>query len=301
MSTRHSTANFTWHQFEGSKPYNFVHPTLYPDKPLVKDNPASNIRTINDPRYGGLFAFGMVIARPTNPGTLPKNPADFWNEVWEFTSRTMPFTLPGEEAPSMIFTWEYEFAHNLNQLTCTLHATPRLRPDLWYKEPKFSFNGLLGYKSITVYNSQGRQLGTFDLTKYTNPVKKTLQIPYSDRFRYILKPKPPVGAKNTQFPSLTITFSQNDWRPWLEPAQAAPPLSQLAMKYDGTVTQAPKYCLTPQNKLKSQTEVPRWANGDICGVAMHGWEGGYGAPDCWNTFRPWPRVPISLRATVRFQ
>jgi hypothetical protein len=299
MTALQTTNTYTW--LRDAATYSRVHPRANPKAPLVKDDTEKQTRTINDPRYGGLFAFGMIIARPP----IPHDKAEFWNHVWEFTSRTLAqadpdktegmFILPAETTPCLRVKWEYEFSQNMNQLSAVVTATPQFRDDIWYKEPKLCFNGLLGYKTCDVFDIHGKKLQTYDLTKFTNPVRKTCQIPHKTRFRYVLRPKA------TQFPQLTIRFSQIDWNPWLKPANAAEPLSNLSMGYDGSIKPAPKYCLAPDGRLKNQTEIPRWGKDDLCGLAIHGWEGGYGAPDCWNTFRPWPRVPIRLRATVRFQ
>ena len=226
---QHTTKSYTWSQLSSSPAWNLVSHTKT-RRILVKDNLDPQKRTINDPRYGGLFAFGLVIARPSVPGELPADPADFWNEVWEFTSRTLPFRLPGEQTDCLTVNWGYEFSHNMNQLKATVVATPQPhRPDLWYKEPKLSFNGLLGYKTLEVFDVNSRSLGTFDLRKYTNPVRKTCQIPYPTRYRYVLRPK------STQFPNLTITFDQKDWNPWVRPANAQPPLSDMRFVLENLV------------------------------------------------------------------
>jgi hypothetical protein len=143
-------------------------------------------------------------------------------------------------------------------------------------------NGLHGYRTLTVADSAGKQIGTpVDLTRFKDPRKHTLQIPNPDRYGYLLEAQ--------GLPSLRVT-NDGGLSAWAGDADTLPPMSKA---------QSPAYCLTA-GKLCNRTEVPRWDNLDLCGLAMHGWEGGYGAPDCWNCFRPWPTRTVTVNLTVSF-
>jgi hypothetical protein len=269
---------------------------------ILKDDVEKDTRTLNDPRFGGGFGFGLIACRPAN-GKEP-DPANFWNECWELTSRTLDnirivdtdtnrvvtaeLHIPAQAAPVMTLQWNYKML--ANKIECKLVATPHPSDKpLFYKEPKLVFNGLQGFDKLIVRNKNHSVLNTFKLENYTNPTKSTCQIPYPSRWAYTF-------FKNPE--RITIYFDHACWRDWLDDANKAKPMSNKAMKYNGDLVLAPKYCLTQTGRLKSQAEVPRWDAPDVCGLILHAWEGGYGAPDCWNTFRPWPTKPAVLKSAI---
>jgi hypothetical protein len=255
--------------------------------------------TINDPRFGGLFGFGVVAAHP--PDKII--PASFWNWGWEITMRldagpTQNFgvcapvvEITGEDSIRstcwlaclgvnvMNLKWEYVFGP-ADQVGCVFTATPHPYAGWFLKEPKFVANGILGYHSLQVTDKTGAALGKpIDLTKKGNPVRSTVQIPNPKRYGYALttpgKPKL----------SLVYDLGLGTWTRECDPKQ---PMSKL---------QSPAYCLNA-GKMWQRTEVPRWGDIDLCGLVFHGWEGGYGAPDCLNCFRGWPAKQVKVRAGV---
>lgn len=264
-----------------------------------------NGHTINDPLNGGAFGFGFIAARPPDPPA----PDTFWNWAWEVTTRLRgggfgvanPKVRVEEEKvyatcmlnvlglPDMVLTWAYSF-HG-DKAICELVASP-FAPHypLWIKEPKIVVNGLRDYKVLQVQDERGQLLGrTRPLDYYKDPRKSTMQIWHPHRYAYLLSGGT-YSAKVTYDRALEL---------WMDEANRQPAMSPNAIRIDGSYGPAAAYCLGP-NGLKCQTEVPRWADRNVCGLSLHGWEGGYGAPDCWNTFRPWPTKTVKANLSLEF-
>lgn len=248
--------------------------------------------TLNDPRYGGLFGFGFVAADP------PPNPdiESFWRWAWEITTRLDGSKIGfGVRDPDVTVTgrdtvrascrlvlrsdtladlvWRYRFGHD-DIARCLLTVEPRPFPG-WIKEPKVVSNGMTGYRQLIVSDSTG-VLSKHDLMRLSDPRRHTLQIaaPTRELFEFTRPGWQPY-----------IVRLDDGLKAWADAADRDPSMSDLF---------SPAYCLN-DGRLWHRSEVARWAIDDIAGLLHHGWEGGAGAPDCWNTFRPWPTQPIAIR------
>lgn len=174
--------------------------------------------------------------------------------------------------------WAYLFKDKPPSVSCLFtFVSTTDQPGLWVKEPKLVANGLHGYRTLRVASALDRTIVTsradgplIDLERYKDPRRHTKQIPQPDRYSYEF---------TAEHGALKIT-NDNGLQRWTDDANQLEPLTRL-----GT----PAYCLAgPEQLLWSRSEVPRWETSDICGLSMHAWEGGYGAPDCLACLRPWP-------------
>lgn len=252
---------------------------------LQRETPATG-QTINDPRYGGVFGFGCIVADELNA-------ADFWQHAWEITTRNA--TIQNNRAILRVnqyelfdVEWSYDFLDQ--EVLATVTITPYPNPTLLLKEPKLVFNGWRGYTDVVALDAKANRLGQWRLDDYPDPRKKTIQVGSTKRAAYVLL--------QPNQPGVRIYMSPGQWAPWYNAADLAPPPSDQAIAYDGTVVAAPDYCLL-HNHLKQQTEITHWKQWNVAGIMNHGWEGGYGAPDCWNAFRSYPTRAITLRASLR--
>jgi hypothetical protein len=254
--------------------------------------------TINDPRSGGLFSFGYVVALP-NVSDPPKDPENFWNWAWEITTKrrdlgfgilTKGFHIihPKTIIASCtlgIFShliagvkWYYKF-HEDDRVELDMKITLYQYPGLFVKEPKIVCNGLMNFKDAICYDENGVTLEFFDFTKLPDPTKKTHQI--NNPRRYEVEFASEDGA-------ILMITNDGGMQKWYDQANSAEAMHEDAGPL--TVNKG-RYCM-PKDVLLSQWEIPYWPKEKISGLAMHIWEGGYGAPDCWNCFRPYPRQSI---------
>lgn len=264
--------------------------------------------TINDPELGGLFGFGVVVADPP-PGACEAavDESEFWSWGWEITSRldaggkVPSFGLAGVKVvPAvaagmvtvdatggfwvrgdlvMALRWRYRFGPG-DRVACAFTAKPAIA-DLWIKEPKLVFAGWRDPKTLTVYDERGAQLGpVYDLTRLKDPARHTLQIAAPTRRRFVLE-----GDFRAD-----VDVDRQISR-WTSEADAAAPMSERF---------SPAYCLDGAGDLWDRFEVARRGDADrgVTGLYDHAWEGGYGAPDCWTCFRPWPSSTITTTASV---
>lgn len=267
--------------------------------------------SINDPVRGGLGHVGVIACLPKN-GREP-DPKNFWNEAWEITTRgpagaggyghadtyvsivddhtvkaSCQLQVAGQ--PLMDVAWLYTFGDD-DQVDVEISIVPRTVDGLYVKEPKVAFNGLTGYRTLTVTDAAGTTLSRWDLDRHGDPRKHTIQIADPDRRGFHLEAP--------DWLNLSIELD-NVLATWHDQADQAPAMSPNAIRVDGSYGPAGAYCLTPDGHLQGRTELPRWTSPDVCGLAVHGWEGGYGAPDCWNTFRAVSLVPQTMRAAIAF-
>lgn len=260
----------------------------------------SGVATLNDPRFGGLWGFGCIVAAPPSD----YRSRNFWSWAWDLTTRLSGFdtgfgvtnysisdirtaggkvevdaavTMSIRHQPVFAVTWRYSFTEH--RATCQLRVAIVWEDDeqLYLKEPKITANGLSGFRMLSVSDAQGKPLKptSFRLATLKSPSRKTQQI--GDLARHTVKLTAP-GS-----PALVLT---NDlgFDTWRAQRDAAPPL-------DADPSRSPIYCLK-DGKLKAQWEIVRNGNADRAAVIQHVDEGGSGAPDCLICFRPLARGAV---------
>ena len=278
-------------------------------KQIIRDG-GPPFSTVNDPRYGGLFGFGVIVARPPDP----PDPATFWNWCHELSthhdgSDTGP--APGygvakpivsaaaaptratvdascllilRGTPIATLTWSYIFTW-MDAVTCRFEVAFNTAgaAGLYGKEPKITANGFTGgYRYLTVLDENGKvgRPEHYDLRALDNPHLQTKQIDWPRRATIELSR----GGVNRDTVRVSCDRGLEEWADALE---GVPSFSDQEIHPDGSFGPSPRYCMPKGVRLR-QWEAPHWPKVDAAGVLFHLWEGGYGAPACWDTFGPWP-------------
>lgn len=256
------------------------------------DDP-SGVATLNDPRFGGLWGFGCIVANPP-PDYRTRN---FWSWAWDLTTRLSgaetgfgvtsfkiedPVTNGDSVAvhaeaemcvkhqPIFELDWRYRFTEQ--RASCDLKVSIVYDGDdqLYLKEPKITANGLAGFRTLSVRDAHGHPLKpwNFNLANLKNPSRKTQQI--SDTARS--------SVELSTFGTRVRLINDRGFDAWYAERNSA-------NSFDSDPANSPIYCLR-NGDLKDQWEIVRLGAADRTAVIQHVDEGGSGAPDCWVCFRP---------------
>jgi hypothetical protein len=259
---------------------------------LVQDDPS--VWTLNDPRSGGLFAVGLVVA-------VPQKHETFWQWGWEATGRyadkgggfgvrdfscqatsdsscTTVATYAILDKPLCTVTRRFSFdAGDLRGgfrdiAHCDITIECHDFPEAFVKEPKIVASSIRGGRFVQCADSKGKALERpYDTWHLHDPAVHTHQMPYPERRRVRVS----TGIAGWVFDC------DNGLDAWRKDADAE--TETLA-----GILPTPPYCLRPDGGLIARWEVPHGDGDRRIGVFFHAWEGGYGAPDCGGAYRPWP-------------
>jgi hypothetical protein len=247
-----------------------------------------------------LFSFGLVVAYPA--AVPDASAANFWQWSWEATGR-----YGGRGATFGISAWDVsadgDTAHSvvthslLGRPLMTVHrrysfdAGDRTRGErdivhcrfkiechefegAFVKEPKITVASIRGARYVQAADKLGHALGrSMDARLLTDPAVHTHQIPNPRRER------------------VRVTTGLAGWVFACDNARPEEPWTALANEQCGQdlshLLPSPAYCTAPDGTLNSRWEFVKGRD-PRGGLFFHWWEGGYGAPDCGNTWRPWP-------------
>lgn len=297
---------------------------LVEDASIVPQN-ATEERVLNDPRFGGLGAFGCHVARKNEAWTAG-DPVEEW--AWDLTER-MSYPVDGLGVSDVrwsgvlvaagvgqatvevdlrdgysdpVFTVRrvYTFHDSRVDVDVTVTATwDGSGPPLYVKEPKFVAHsiGPVGgpaYRYVNVYGPTGTLLRRVDYYGLPSPTVDTEQIGDDGRCRLRFEADPGNWFLNVVAEALDANGTRHTWEgasvgldAWAVDANGRTPLEATGAAY----------CRQgPGGTLTRKWEATRWASDGRdsppmagrphVGVMLHAWEGGSGYPDCRTCFVP---------------
>ena len=261
------------------------------NKVWVRDTHHEHI--LNDPKSGGLGAFGCAVAVKNEH--FPHAPDNY---MWEITDKArrsgFGFAVKDAEISSngSLRTWNIDYmiwgqpfatafkSWHISKNRLNFHFAIRwLAAGMYVKEPKIVFHSILGLNYVRPIGAPGHH--RWNLDDLPSPKVKTLQIRSPDRrgFRLV---NPTHG--------LVANIQWKDWDRW----------AQIANNRQRLRPASPEYCHQgPGKTLSRNWESAHWPGDDHYGVMVHSWEGGYGTKDCPGCYRLMePGDKFSLDATL---
>ena len=266
--------------------------------PLVDDFRAPG--TINDPRFGGLGAFGWHHARAGRgvwdiDGRLDASRNEGFGVARAYVVDPPSLTADGTgsvgvrvefrdgwQDPVMVVTYRYLVEPQL--VMCHVEVEQRWQEDgqgqAFVKEPKLVAAVAPAYPMVDVYGSGNELLRRIDISNLSEPTIQTAQIGAHDRQAIAF-----VGAV-----PLRLTVTMHAWNGdqvvpwygsgagfdgWAETAQRRPAYSELGASY----------CLGAVGGLRRRWEVAAGLDDPALSCLFHAWEGGSGFTDCMDASR----------------
>jgi hypothetical protein len=264
--------------------------------PLVDDFRSPG--PINDPRFGGLGAFGWHHARAGQGawdvhGRLDAgrnggfgvaraylvDPAEVAEDGTGRVAIRVEFR-DGWQDPVMAVTYRYRVEPRA--VTCLIEAQQRWQDDgngqAFVKEPKVVTAVAPAYELVDVYGSAGELLRRIDIGRLPEPWKQTTQVAAHDRRRVAF-----TGAS-----PLAVTMQAWDGRqalPWYASGSGFDGWAQAAQRRPAYTRLSARYCLAGGRQLRRRWEVAARTNDPALSCLFHAWEGGSGLSDCMDASR----------------
>jgi hypothetical protein len=253
---------------------------------------------LNDPRYGGLGAFGWQHARrgeglwdlhgrldaAANGGfgvarsAVARGPETAADGAVELELRVE--YRDGWSDPVMAATYRYRFAES--EVVCALDVVQLwdgTGPPAFVKEPKAVTSLTGSVDAVEVVGADGGVLRTIDLAALPDPWKGTAQIDDLGRS----------GLRLLAAPPLTISLDAGGFDAWAALAESRQPLSGAGAAY----------CLDG-GRLKRRWEVVKRRDQPETSCLFNAWEGGSGYPDCEDASRAFGPAGESFTVVLRY-
>jgi hypothetical protein len=254
---------------------------------------------LNDPRYGGLGAFGWQHARPGYGmwdlhGRLDAARNGGFGVARSSVSRGPELGADGllrldvrvefrDGWTDPIAAAHYRYEVDDAAVSCALEIE-----QLWdgggpavpfVKEPKLVASVATGVDSVEVLGADGAVLRTIDVAGLPDPWNGTVQIDEDER----------VGVRLLGASALAVTLERDGFEAWAELAESRPELGP-----DGK-----SYCLAG-GRLKRRWEVAKRRREPPVSCLFHAWEGGSGYPDCARASRSFGPYGERFAVNLRF-
>ena len=266
--------------------------------PLVDDFRAPG--TLNDPRFGGLGAFGWHHARAGKGAWDIHGRLDASRNGGFGVARASVVDPPavaadgtgsvgvrvefrdGWQDPVMAVTYRYLVEPQL--LMCLVEAEQCWREDgsgqAFVKEPKLVTAVAPAYRLVDVYGSGSELLRRIELGNLSEPWLQTAQIGAHNREGIAF-----VGAA-----PLTLTVTMQAWngeevQPWYGSGAGFDGWAQSAQRRPVYSELGAAYCLGGAGGLRRRWEVAARTDDPALSCLFHGWEGGSGFSDCMDASR----------------
>jgi hypothetical protein len=290
----------------------------------------------NDPRWQGIGGVGWHHFR-----AIPSDDPNIWNKGWDFASHRIaalpdPFGVTdcrvthllstadlvqlkvevdfvdryshADGKRVMLASYDYKLTADALAVSVTMTQFPDGEdsgPAAFVKEPKLlvgvapKVGGGAVFDGLDVLDAAGKRLGIHHALQIGDPSKKTLQLGHARRDTLRL---------NAKGWNLDVRAQAADrlsaGRPW---AGSEFGLDAWAAAANGRPSffpePCPAYCLQgPGKSLTRNWEVAKRPKEPQVGLMFHGWEGGYGLPDCLccaRAFQPGESWSALLTVGVR--
>jgi hypothetical protein len=282
--------------------------------PLVDDFRAPG--TINDPRFGGLGAFGWHHARAgwgawDIHGRLDAARNDGFGVARAYVVERPSIAGDGTgrvgvrvefrdgwQDPVLAVTYRYLVEPRI--VICVIEAEQRWQQDgsgqAFVKEPKLVTAVAPAYRLVDVYGSAGALLRRVDLGNLSEPWTQTAQIGAHGR----------EGIAFLGSAPLTLTVTMQAWNgkevlPWYGTGVGFDGWAQAAQGRPAYSDRGARYCLGDAGRLRRRWEVAARTDDPALSCLFHAWEGGSGFSDCMDASRAFgpPGEAWSVVATYR--
>jgi hypothetical protein len=266
--------------------------------PLVDDFRAPG--SINDPRFGGLGAFGWHHARAGGGVWDLHGRLDAARNGGFGVARAYVVEPPalaadgmgsagvrvefrdGWQDPVMAVTYRYLVGSRI--VICLVAAEQCWQEDghgqAFVKEPKLVTAVAPAYPLVDVYRSGGEVLRRIELGNLSEPWLETAQIGEPEREGVAF-----VGAA-----SVTLNVTMQGWdgerpRPWYGSSVGFDGWAQAAQDRPSYAQLGAPYCLGGAGGLRRRWEVAARTDDPALSCLFHAWEGGSGFTDCMDASR----------------
>ena len=283
--------------------------------PLVDDFRASG--AINDPRFGGLGAFGwhharagrgawdidgrLDAARNGGFGVARASVVEPASVATDGTGRVgvrVEFR-DGWQDPVMAVTYRYLVAPRL--LISLIDVEQRWREDgegqAFVKEPKLVAAVAPAYRLVDVYGAAGELVRRIDVGNLSEPWNQTAQIGAHDRQRVAF-----VGAAPLRLTVTMQAWNGNEAQPWFGSGAGFDGWAEAAQRRPAYSESGAAYCLGGRRRLRRRWEVAARTDDPALACLFHAWEGGSRFSDCMDASRAFGPAgeTWSAVATYRF-
>jgi hypothetical protein len=263
--------------------------------PLVDDFRSPG--PINDPRFGGLGAFGWHHARAGQGtwdihGRLEAAANGGFGVARAYLVEPAALAADGSgqvgirvefrdgwQDPVMAVTYRYRVTPRA--LRCLIEVEQCWQDDghgqAFAKEPKVVSAVAPAYSTVAVFGHTGELLRRIDLDNLSEPWIQTAQIAAPDRS----------GVGFTGTSPLTVTMQAWDGQaalPWYRSGAGLDGWAQVAQHRPAYSQLSAPYCLAPSG-LRRRWEVAARSDNPALSCLFHGWEGGSGFTDCMDASR----------------
>jgi len=254
--------------------------------------------TINDPRFGGLGAFGWHHARTGRGLWDIHGRLDAGRNGGFGVARSSVVAAPsvgadgigkaairvefrdGWQDPVMAVT--YSYGVEPRTITCVVDVVQCWHEDgngqAFVKEPKLVGAVAPAYEMVDVYGNTGELLRRIDVWRLSEPWLETAQVAARDRSRVAFSGASP----------LTVTMQAWDGSralPWYGSGCGFDGWAQAAQRRPSYAELSAPYCLAGGGRLRRRWEVAARTNDPALSCLFHAWEGGSGFSNCLDASR----------------
>jgi hypothetical protein len=266
--------------------------------PLVDDLRAPG--AINDPRFGGLGAFGWHHARPGKGEWDIHGRLDATRNGGFGVARSSVIEPPsiaadgtgragvrvefrdGWQDPVMAVSYRYLIQP---RVVISLVEVEQLWQDdghgqAFVKEPKLVAAVAPAYSTVDVYADTGALVRRIAIDRLSEPWEETAQIGARDRARVAFVGEPDVG--------MTVTMQAWDGRqvvPWYGSGAGFDGWAEAAQRRPAYSDSGAGYCLGYGGRLRRRWEVAARTADPALACLFHAWEGGSRYSDCMDASR----------------
>jgi len=266
--------------------------------PLVDDFRSPG--PINDPRFGGLGAFGWHHARAGRGawdlhgrldaaanggfGVARASVVEPASVAADGTGRVgvrVEFR-DGWQDPVMAVTYRYLLAPRI--VICLVEVEQRWQEDgqgqAFVKEPKLVTAVAPAYRLVDVYGAAGDLVRRIEVGNLSEPWTQTAQIGAHDRQRIAF-----VGAAPIRLSVTMQAWDGTDVRPWYGSGAGLDGWAEAAQHRAAYTESGAPYCLGGGGRLRRRWEVAARTDNPALTCLFHGWEGGSRFSDCMDASR----------------